>query len=323
MRVTAKKLEERKNGHDYHQELQATYEALRQRVRGKDSVIELSIAAMLAGGHVLLEGPPGTGKTSLAHGLATAVNGVFKRIQMTSDMLPSDVVGFLRIRPGSSEFEFRRGPVFSNVLLADELNRSSPKTQAALLESMAEGTVTVDGTSYDLPDPFFVISTQNPMEFQGVYPLNESQLDRFMILLRLDAPEKSDELRIYEGAEGFGTPRALKPLLTTDDVVAIRREVAAIHTEATVYEYCVDLVRATRFLPEVSCGVSVRGGLQLIAMARALAYLRGREFVTPKEVKDAAVPALAHRLCFADGTHDHAQKVAVILRLLEKIQAPR
>lgn len=322
MTLAAKKLEQQ-TIERFQDAIQAADSALKQRIRGKDPIIELSLAAMMAGGHVLLEGPPGTGKTALAHGLAAAVGGDFKRIQMTSDMLPSDVVGFLRIKPGTSEFEFRRGPIFSNVLLADELNRSSPKTQSALLEGMAEGTVTVDGTSYPLPDPFFVVATQNPMEFQGVYPLNESQLDRFMILLRLDPPEKADELKIYEGAEHLLAVKPRAPDLSPSDVLAIRREVASLHIEASVFEYCVDLVRATRFLPEVSCGVSVRGGLQLISMARALAYIRGRKFVTPKEVKDAAVPALSHRLCFADGSHDHVQKVAVIHRLLEKIQAPR
>jgi MoxR-like ATPase len=319
MTLAAKKLDQHEN--KYLEAIQSAESVLKQKIRGKDPIIELSLAAMMAGGHILFEGPPGTGKTALAHGLATAVGGEFKRIQMTSDMLPSDVVGFLRLKPGTSEFEFRRGPIFSNVLLADELNRSSPKTQSALLEGMAEGTVTVDGTSYPLPDPFFVVATQNPMEFQGVYPLNESQLDRFMILLRLDPPEKADELKIYEQSEPLVRPRG--PDLSPKDVVAIRREVASLHIEASVFEYCVDLVRATRYLPEISCGVSVRGGLQLISMARALAYVRGRGFVTPKEVKDAAIPALAHRLCFADGSHDHAQKVAVIQRLLEKIQAPR
>jgi MoxR-like ATPase len=323
MTLAAKKLDHQGTKAVYLDAIQAAEAMLRLKIRGKDPVIELCLAAMLAGGHVLLEGPPGTGKTALAHGLATAVGGEFKRVQMTSDMLPSDVVGFLRIKPGTPEFEFRRGPVFSNVLLADELNRSSPKTQAALLEAMAEGTVTVDGTSYPLPNPFFVVSTQNPMEFQGVYPLNESQLDRFMILLRLDAPEKADELKIYEVGDSSTTTRYSGPQLSLDDVLTIRREVASLHVEASIFEYCVDLVRATRYLPEVSSGVSVRGGLQLIAMARALAYIRGRAFVTPKEIKDAAQPVLAHRLCFADGTHDHGQKVAVIQRLLEKIQAPR
>jgi MoxR-like ATPase len=295
---------------------------LRQELRGKEEVIELALAALLARGHLLLEGPPGTGKTSLAKAMAVAFGGSFRRIQLTSDLLPSDVVGILRLKPGAHDFEFRPGPVFANFLLADELNRTSPKTQSALLEAMAEGTVTVDGQSHALPDPFFVIATQNPLEFHGVYPLAESQLDRFMLQVNVTSPEKRDELEIYRRA-GRDVAGDAKGSLTIEQTRALFAEVERVHLEDTVLEYAADLVRATRCRPDVSFGVSVRGGLQFIAAARALAYVRGREFVIPRDVTDLAVPALAHRLCFASGEPDAVQRVNVIREITEKVRPPK
>ena len=213
-------------------------------------------------------------------------------------------------------------------MLADELNRSSPKTQGALLEAMAEATVTVDGATHRLAQPFFVIATQNPLEFQGVYPLAESQLDRFMVHLTVDTPAKQDEMSIYRrGPSGAGEAGAASTerggLLDLDDVARVRELIALIHLEESVLEYAVDLVRATRGLPDASFGVSVRGGLQLIALARSVAFLRGRDFVTPADVADVAVPALAHRICFADGGREIEHRREVVRELLEKIRAPR
>jgi MoxR-like ATPase len=309
---------------DYHERLERTREQLCNQLRGKKDIVELSLTAFLAGGHLLLEGAPGTGKTLLARSLAASFGGTFKRIQMTSDLLPSDIVGILRLRPGTSEFEFRKGPIFSNFLLADELNRTSPKTQSALLEAMAEGTVTVDGTPHALPDPFFVVATQNPLEFQGVYPLAESQLDRFMFQLMLDTPEKESELQVYQAFIDSNSHYSLsETFLQLEDVHRIRQEIQRVHMEESVVEYCLDLVRATRSLPQIAYGVSVRGGIQMIAAARALAFIRGRSFVIPDDVKALAIPVLAHRLCFTDGSVDIPYRQEKINGLLERIKAPR
>jgi MoxR-like ATPase len=327
MSSTAAKLStqpEQRQKPDYHERLDFILGQLCNQLRGKKEIVELSLTAFLAGGHLLLEGAPGTGKTLLARSLAASFAGTFKRIQMTSDLLPSDIVGILRLRPGTSEFEFRHGPIFSNFLLTDELNRTSPKTQSALLEAMAEGTVTVDGTPHALPDPFFVVATQNPLEFQGVYPLAESQLDRFMFQLMLESPEKESELQVYRSfIQSNSQYPALETCLHLDDVHKIRQDIQRVHMEQSVIEYCLDLVRATRHLPQIAYGVSVRGGIQLIAAARALAFIRGREFVIPEDIKTLAVPVLAHRLTFTDGSVDLPYRREKITGLLERIKAPR
>jgi MoxR-like ATPase len=300
---------------------------LSEVLQGKEDLIERAIACFFARGHLLLEGPPGTGKTSLAKGMAASFGGKFSRVQMTSDLLPSDVVGILRMSPTGKDFEFREGPIFAHFLLADELNRTTPKTQSALLEAMEEGTVTVDGKSYPLPNPFFVVATQNPLEFHGVYPLAESQLDRFMMLLEFSSPSEEAELRIYQrpdrAFEKTSAPSDSTPLMSLEQAKVIRNDIDDVHVEETVLRYLMQIVRETRNIVGIGHGVSVRGGLQFLHAAKALAFVRGREFVLPRDVSDLAVSCLAHRLFFNGMEIENLAKSQMIQEILSRIPEPK
>jgi MoxR-like ATPase len=303
--------------------LRSLSEVLRARVLGQEEAVEGALLALLGGGHLLLEGPPGVGKTSLAQAVAGLFHGTFRRIQMTSDLLPSDVVGSLRPRPGSMDLEFRPGPIFCNVLLADELNRTSAKTQAALLEAMAERRVSVDGVSHELPDPFFVVATQNPQEFHGVYPLSESQLDRFMIHVTLGLPSAEAELAVYRrhGAGG-GAGETFTPL-SVPELLACRAEVARVFAEDSVLRYVQAIAQEIRRADDVVHAASVRAVLQLIDAAKVRAYLAGREFVLPDDVGALAPAVLGHRLCFRAGEFSSLQCKELVRNAVGRVDAPK
>jgi MoxR-like ATPase len=265
-------------------------------VVGKRDVVEMLLVALLADGHVLLEDVPGIGKTTLAKALARSVDCTFSRIQFTPDLLPSDVTGINYFNQKAQEFQFRQGPVFSQVLLADEINRATPRTQASLLEAMQERQATIDGQTYPLPVPFLVLATQNPIELEGTFPLPEAQLDRFMLQLQLGYPTLEEEERILEQYESHDPMRDLQPVVTVEQLLALRQQVPSIHVSAAVRGYLLQLVRSTREHPLVVLGVSPRGTLALFRASQALAALRGRDFVVPSDIQALAPVLLTHRI---------------------------
>ena len=270
-------------------------------IRGKDEAIDWIIAALLARGHVLIEDIPGVGKTTLAQALARSLNLVFSRIQFTSDTLPSDVIGVSLWRAERGEFEFLPGPVFTNVLLADEINRATPKTQAALLEAMNERTVTVDKTRYRLREPFLVLATQNPVEYLGTYPLPESQLDRFLLRISLGYPSHDEELELLRCGGVEAELEAVHPVLEGGELVQLQATVRQVRVAAPLLSYLLELVARTRRHPSLALGVSTRGALALHRACQALAMVESRDYVIPDDVQRLAVPVMAHRVVLAGG----------------------
>ncbi|GIG26960.1 AAA family ATPase [Cellulomonas denverensis] len=290
-------------------------------VLGADAPVRLVLTAMIAEGHVLLEDAPGTGKTSLAKAIAASVRGDHQRIQFTPDLLPSDVTGVTIWDQGSRQFVFHQGPVFTSVLLADEINRASPKTQSALLEVMEEGHVTVDRDTHPVGRPFIVIATQNPVEQAGTYRLPEAQLDRFLIRTSLGYPDRTATVEILSGQRDRTV--ALAPVIGTDDVVRMAELAQGVHVDGAVLDYVARLLEGTRDDPQTSLGASVRGGLALVRCARVAAAAAGRAYVVPDDVKDLAVPVLAHRLVM-DPEADFlgATAIDVVRRALDSTPPP-
>jgi len=263
---------------------------------GKREAVELIVIGLLCGGHILIEDIPGVGKTMLARALARSLDCTFRRVQFTPDLLPADITGVSIFNQKSREFEFRPGPIFANVVLADEINRATPKAQAALLECMEEFQVTVDGRTYQMPRPFFVVGTENPIEYEGTYPLPEAQLDRFLMRVSMGYPAPEDEVRIMREQRLEHPVNQVRPVVDQAEIVELQRAVRVVHLEECIEEYIVSLVRATRGHPDVVLGASPRGSLALMRCAQALAAIRGRDYVTPDDVKQVSRAALGHRL---------------------------
>jgi MoxR-like ATPase len=293
-------------------------------VLGKPEVIRLAVVALLAEGHVLIEDVPGVGKTLLARALAASIDCSFRRIQFTPDLLPSDVLGSSIYHAPSGEFVFKPGPLFANVILADEINRTTPRTQSALLEAMSDRQVSVEGKTYSLTPPFIVLATQNPYEFEGTYILPESQLDRFMIRLRMGYPIRSEERKVFASHRNGEPVDSLGAILSADDVLLLQRGVRTIQVDDAIGEYLLDIVHATRRSEDLHVGVSTRGALTLYRAAQSLAMVSGRNYVIPDDIKTLVVPVLAHRVVgksFLQAGEFGAAE-AIIRDIVDRIRVP-
>jgi MoxR-like ATPase len=300
--------------------------ALKSIIRGKDDVVRLALVSIFARGHILIEGVPGVGKTTLGQAIARAIDCQFQRVQFTSDMLPSDVIGISIYSASEQRFEFKHGPVFTNVLLADEINRTTPKTQSALLEAMNEHQVTVDGHPHPLPRPFLVIATQNPVEHHGTYPLPESQLDRFLLRVRMSYPEPESEREILRGDAGAVRLDDLRPVLTAEDVVTLQEEVGRVVVDEALVDYTLQIVQKTRDSEQLTLGVSPRGSLMLYRAAQAMALLDGRTFCTPDDFKQLVISTFAHRVVvnarYSSTMKKSEQAEQIIRDIVESVAVP-
>ena len=302
---------------------------MREIIVGGDELTFALLVALLARGHALVQGVPGTGKTLAVRGLAALLGAQYRRIQFTPDLMPADVVGTTVFNPKTAEFSMRAGPIVTNFLLADEINRTPPKTQSALLEAMEEGRVTIDGVSLQLPQPFFVCATQNPIEYEGTYPLPEAQLDRFLVMAVADYPAAAAELELLSRvAAGFDAraiePNVLKPVAGPGEIIAAQGEVRGVRVAASVQQYIYDLIAATRSHRGLSLGASPRAGVSLLGAAQASAAIDGRDYATPDDVKDVAAFVLPHRLIVAPQAEiDGVTAAKVVREILESVAIPR
>ncbi len=298
-------------------------ENMEKVIVGKSDRIELVLAALLAKGHVLLEDVPGTGKTVLAKSLAKSIDTDFKRIQFTPDLLPSDLIGINYFNQKEQEFVFRRGALFTNILLADEINRATPRTQSSLLESMEEKQITVDGVTYVLEQPFFVIATENPVETQGTFPLPEAQLDRFLIQLSMGYTDKAETVRILEKFVNEVPAANLESVCTREQLLDMQDSIRQVTIHPDLAAYSVDIVEKTRQAETVQLGVSPRGNLALLKAAQALAAIRGRDFVTPDDIKTLAEPVLGHRILLRGSSRNRSTQISdLIAGILEEVEVP-
>ncbi len=303
--------------------LQAAIETV---IKGKPEAVRLAIVTLIANGHLLVEDVPGVGKTTLSQALSRAIDCSFQRIQFTSDLLPSDVVGLSVFNQHKSVFEWMPGPIFANVVLADEINRTTPKTQSALLEAMAEGQVTAEGRTHPLPTPFIVVATQNPIEHHGTYPLPESQLDRFMLRIRIGYPDAEDEKQILRDREKSNPLNKLYPVMTGDDILDLQESVSNIHVDDAVVDYLMRIVNATRNTEMLDLGISPRGTLALFRAAQALALIEGRSFCLPDDVKRLVLPAFSHRVVvssrYSSSLRKSEEAEVVLKELMKTVSVP-
>ena len=279
-----------------HARIEALIQNIETVVYGKREVIQLCLVGLFARGHLLIEDIPGIGKTTLAQALALSIKSTFHRVQFTSDMLPADILGVSIISPSTRDFEFREGPIFANIMLADEVNRTPPKTQSALLEAMSEFHVTADGVTRPLPKPFMVLATQNPIEYEGTYSLPEAQLDRFLLRVSIGYPAGEDELRIMRRHDPQPLLEAIEPTLTVEDIVGMQAQCQQVQVEDTVADYILAIVHATREHADIKLGASPRASLAFYEACQAWAFVQGRDYVTPGDVKHMAIPVMGHRI---------------------------
>lgn len=293
---------------------------------GKRDVVSMCVVGLLARGHILIEDVPGIGKTTLAQGLARSIDCDFNRIQFTSDMLPTDILGVSILDPKNSQFEFRPGPIFSNIVLADEINRTPPKTQSALLEAMSEFHVSIDGKTRPLPAPFMVLATQNPIEHEGTYILPEAQLDRFLLRVEIGYPPAEDELRIMQREDSLAAIENLQPVLSVEDVLKLQRACRKVHVDDTLARYMLAISKATRSHEFVELGSSPRGSLALYEAAQAHALVKGRDFVTPDDVQAVVIPVMSHRLVVKSRGGNLAasamERTRVVAEIVKSIEVP-